>query len=57
VFYKLTHFLPEITVITKATACIPETFLGIRLSTIEEDKLLETEDMFEKDLKKENMIC
>ena len=44
------------TVITKATACIPETFLGKRLSSIEKDKMVETADMFDKELTKENII-
>jgi hypothetical protein len=50
VFCKLTHafLLQEITVITRATACIPESFLGRRLSSIEEDKMVETADVFEK---------
>jgi hypothetical protein len=51
VFYKLIHFFPiqDVTVITRAMACIPETLLGRRLSTVEEDN-------FDQELEKENKI-
>ena len=48
--------LQDITVITRATACIPETLLGISLSRNEEDKMVETSDVLEKELKEENMM-
>ena len=50
VFCKLTHafLFQEITVITKATACSPETLLGRRMSSIEENKIVDTSDLFEK---------
>ena len=54
VFYKLTHFflLQDVTVITRAMACIPDTLLGRRLSTVEEDET----DSFDHEIGKGNMI-
>ena len=48
----LTHafLLQDITVITRATTCIPDTLLGRRYSSIEEDKMVDTVDMFYKDI-------
>ena len=59
IFQKLTHFylLQDITVITRATACITETLIVRRLSSIEEDRMVETLDICGDALERVNNLC